>query len=476
MYEPLYLSIPAYFHVLAPVHVDGNYLTSLVDPGKDEVGAIPEEIASILEESLEHDEVDTPDGIWPVIWELAGQAVDRAMHPIFMSPDAVYLLVFDISKNLFTKEVECIDSSLDQIMRCMNTVHSLKQTADNESFPAVILVGTHADCVKDGTESRMNCLSDRLCQNPLIAEHVVRHFTVDNTESGQASGREDPEIVRLRQTILEVAETMPHTKKEIPLHWLKIESTAEDKARKGVKYVTRREFKKDIIEKDCEIEEGDDVEQILNFLHDRGTIVYHHRQGNPDDLVVLDPQWLLDVIRQILNVTPSKDESMKIRKCRRQLKDKGILDTELLEHACKKLGVYEIKQSLLFIMEKFNLLCRCPSKENKPMFLVPCMLAEVPEGNIIPGITADGSSPVYLTFDTDYVPERFFSRLVTLFGAWVASKTSCEQQQIHANAACFILDDKNFLGLVCYKSVIKLNVWSQDDSFRDSGCHSQVCR
>lgn len=447
--------------------------------GKNEVDAIPEEIASLLEENLEHDEIDTSDGIWPVIWELGGQSVvDRAMHPIFMTPEAVYLLVFDLSKDLFVNAAECNDSSLDHMMRYMDTVHSssLKRSTDDHSFPHVILVGTHADCcVQEGAERRMEYLSARLLdsENPLIDEHVAGHFAVDNTQSGQASGKEDNEIVRLRQKVLEVANKMPHTKKEIPLHWLYIESAIEGKALRE-KYVPKGRFREEIVEKVCKSEETDDIEQILHFLHDRGTIVYQDGPDDPDGLVVLDPQWLVNVIRQILDVAQSKDESMKICKRRKQLQDKGILAEELLDHACEKLGVCEIKESLTVIMEKFNLLFRCQSIENQPEYLVPCMLTAQKELSFI---QATDSSPVYLTFGTDYVPLGLFPRLAAFFGVWAASKTSCKQQPIFANAACFILDDKNFLGLVCYKSVIKLNVWSHDNSlYGDSECHSEVCR
>ena len=444
----------------------------MVALGKDEVGAVPNQISSFPEENLEHDELDTSDGIWPVIWELSGKAVDRAIHPIFMSPDAVYLLVFDISKNLFAKEATCKDSTVHHIMKCVDTVHSIKQSTEGIQSKSVCLVGTHADCVTDGPERKMEQLSKKLCQNPLVEELVVGQFSVDNTQAGQASGKEDPEIVRLRREILEVAKTMPHTRKEIPLHWLKIESEIEQNTRKGKSYVPKGKFKEEIVDKVCTLEEGGDLEQVLQFLHDRGTIIYHDDRKNPDGLVVLDPQWLVNVIRQILNVELSKSETMTACKRRQLLQEEGILTAQCLDDACSKLGVNEIKQSLIFIMEKFNLLCRF---QNEPMYIVPCMLTEIREKEIIPETADDGCPPVYLTFKSEYVPVGLFTKLVSLFGAWAAAKSSCQQQRMFANAACFVLDEKNFLGLVCYKSVIKLQVWS-DDSHQDSGSQSEVCR
>ena len=459
------------------------------------VETIPDDISSLVEDNFGDDEVDNckhndPDGIWPVIWDFAGQAVYRAIHPIFMSPEAVYVLVFDLSKNLFDKAGEnsgdnpsvpspdSEDSNLDHIMRWMDMVHSFKYSADAETLPPVILVGTHADSVKEDPDRIMDCLLDRFCKNRLLGEHIAGSVAVDNTRAGNALGNEDQRIVRLRQQILEVAKKLPHTRKEVPLQWLYIESKIQHKAQCGVKYIPKLSFKEEIVEKVSNVQ-VDDVEPILNFLHDRGTIIYHENANNPNGLVVLDPQWLVNVLCKIITVVPSREEKINIRSHRKKLKEKGILAKELLDHACRQQGLTQVEQSLLFLMEKFNLLFRCPSIDNEEIYLVPCMLTARPGKEIIPTADDTSSSPVYVTFKTDYVPIGLFSRLVVLFGVWAATKSSCEQQQIFANAARFVLDGKNFLGLVCFKSVVKLHVWSQDklDPFyNDLGFHSEVYR
>ena len=101
-----------------------------------------------------------------MIGELAGQTVDRALRPMFMTSEALYLLVFDLSKNVYASSGEENDSGLHDILRAMDTVHSFKQTIEGETFPPVILVGTHADCVTpDDPDKKMECLSERFCDN-----------------------------------------------------------------------------------------------------------------------------------------------------------------------------------------------------------------------------------------------------------------------------------------------------------------------
>ena len=100
-------------------------------------------IADLTAEKLHRKETDIPDGIWPVIWDFAGQALFRAIHPIFMSSEAVYVLLWDLTRDLFAKaqckvnedgreEVDVLtadsnDANLDHILRWLDMVHSLRR-------------------------------------------------------------------------------------------------------------------------------------------------------------------------------------------------------------------------------------------------------------------------------------------------------------------------------------------------------------
>ena len=506
-------------------------------------GIIPDEIVRLLEGRRREEFAAIPDGIWPVIWDLAGQAVYRAIHPIFMSPEAVYVLAFDLTKDLYATaqckvkndghlEVEIPapdsnDTNLDHVMRWLDLVHSLRNSEDGEMLPPVVLVGTHADCA-DG--KKMDVLKKFLSRNARVfSRHIVQTVTVDNTRAGQLRSLEDPQIVSLRQEILNVADTMPHTKIEVPLKWLEVENKVYNLSKRGEKYTTRQKFKIEIFghesdggddsnddgvdddddddeddhlykneEEEEEGEEGDDnegkrereekeeeeeelgyemmeeveeeeeeddddFEHLLNFLHDRGTIVYHDRADNQDGLVVLDPQWLINILCKIITVKQHEKDNLHVLSLRQDLHDKGILHTELLDHACKSLDLYDIKESLLFIMKKFNLLCECKDKDGRLVYLVPCMLTTKPADDLM-GPVSQGSAPVFITFDTNYVPAGLFSRLLVLFGEWAASRTSCEQQQLFANAARFLIGNVTCLGFTCCKAVIKIHIWTMDNS------------
>lgn len=437
---------------------------------------IPPKIARLVEVPEQVSSVSS-DGIWPVIWDFAGQSVFRAIHPIFMTLAAVYILVFDLTKEL-SATAQCHvreegydnveipapdseDTNLDHIVRWLDLVHSFSE--NDKTLPAVMLVGTHADGVNGDPKERMDAVINTFVDSAeVFNNHIEDTFIVDNTTAGPLS-EEDP-IVRLRNEVLTVAEKLPHTKDEIPLTWFKVEEAIYSQVTQGEKYITTQKFKKEIADKNCKFDmENDDFEVLLRYLHDRGTIVYHDRADNPDGLVVLDPQWLIEVICKIITIKTQQREKPRIHRLRRDLGEKGILRAELLEYSCKDQQVEDIQQPLVFIMKKFNLVCEWKHKGESSDYVVPCMLTKNPEGDLVDP-TLKQQEPVYITFNTNYVPCGLFSRLLVFFWEWAASKTNCEEQQLFTNAARFIVGENTCAAFVCSKTVIKIYILVIDKS------------
>lgn len=444
-------------------------------------------------EQLNDKQIDKDDKIWPVIWDFAGQDIYRAIHPIFMSPEDIYLLVFDLTKNpsdraecrvnLGQKEYtmparDSEDTNLDHMLRWMDLIHSLKTCDESEvlanefSLPPVIVVGTHADCIDPGKEIE---LVQEKCEGLLVhegfVEHIFASLPIDNTKAGKLTNQE--KIESLRDKILELADKMPHTKKEIPLRWHRVEKEISLPDWQEQKYLQKKDFRDNIASKFCKFDHEDDFEELLHFLHARGSIVYHEHAGDEDGLVVMDPQWLIDVLCEIVKMKPRDDEAVAVKRDRKMLQQKGILSGRLMDYACRIKKLDPIRDSLFSLMEKFNLICKWPAaKSEGSLTLVPCMLTTTGrEGNAENKVTSNGLAPVYLTFKgTNYVPAGLFCQLVVLFGKWLSDPQHTHKYRLHANNARFALDEHHSLVLVCYKTVIKLHISSSVDSIQTHHC------
>lgn len=462
---------------------------------------LPQTIVSLVESILLQEHPPVNEEVWPAIWDFAGQFLFHAIHPIFMSQEAVYVLVFDLSKDLFKRTESCAlrpghpvqpgercnmvcrsESSLDHLMKWMDLVHSFQSSQSVTSFgvsqPPVILVGTHADKVVDDPWTSMNAVLNSF-QGKTFSSHIVdEKFVVDNTRSGQPFPQEDPNVKRLRQEIVSVASTLPHIKREIPLLWLQVEKELHRLSRKGVKHVTKAEFM-DTANKICHFEVLGDGDELLHFLCDCGAVLCFNEASGSDSLVILDPQWLTIVFREIISLVHQKDEPMEIRQHRQSLAKKGILSEELVSFACQTLGLAISKESLLSFMEKCDLVCRWDVPNGKPVYFVPSMLTAQPEQEIS-GISACGSiAPVFVTFNTGYVPYGLFARFLVLFGQWASREHAAKPPRLFANVARFFMGEKSDFSLMfaSFKTLIMIHLVydGKEKSKETAAVCKQIC-
>ena len=447
-----------------------------------------EEVKSLYEKRQAEDQNVSEDTIWPVIWDFAGQDIYRAIHPMFMSQKAIYLLAFDLTQKLHNKAVcrvnqahvqhrDIEDTNLDHVMRWMDLIHALKDPDGNDSvcsavlppsLPPVILVGTHADLVDPSKiKSRNEQIKSAMEE---LYDHVANFLPVDNSKAGEKKGQE--KIAILRTELLKLAEEMPHTlpllKNRIPLQWHRVEKELSKTTWQEKNYITKKTFQQEIVSKFCNFREKDDIDELIRFLVDRGSIVYHEPTNDQDGLVFLDPQWLINMITKIINVNPLDEEAEAFDRYREKLQKKGILDKKLLCYRFQNLKLDPIKDSFISLMQRFNLICMLPSKDPQdPLILVPCMLtSKGEEKNQEDEMKRTCCAPLYLKFEgTNYVPGGLFCRLVVLFGKWLSINPKEEHTyKLHSDEAQFILRANHFLRLVCYKRVIELCIWTVDSS------------
>ena len=122
----------------------------------------------------------------------------------------------------------------------------------------------------------------------------------------------------------------------------------------------------------------------------------------------------------------------------------------MFNHALKRQGLDDIKDSLMSLLERFNLICRWPAE--KQLIFVPCMMKTEAEK-----VDAADKTSAFLTFDRmNYVPAGLFCLLVVQFAGWLSDPQRFHEYELFANKSKFALDKYHFLHLVSYKTVIKL--------------------
>ncbi|XP_078380671.1 uncharacterized protein LOC144663555 isoform X1 [Oculina patagonica] len=464
-----------------------------------ETPEMPEDLANLTQNFISNDiRLGDEDEIYSVLWDFGGQSVYYVTHPLFLTSQAIYLLVYDLSQNpddkaipvrkqgLF-KELEDSFSSkthLDYLDSWMSSVASLVSHDDDDDhvptghlseklpkkLPPVFLVCTHADRPFGGRDSATVAAEIfGSLQGKSYSVHLFDGvFAVDNTKSG--SGLECPEVVRLRSEILAVAKELPQVNEEIPLKWLKFEKELQAKMKEGYKWISSEEARQVAIEV-CQISDEEEFMTLVRLLHDQRIIIHFDDTPNLNKMVVLDIQWLVDVFKKVITIEPYDGKGRAYKDLWLKLEKTGVLDEKLLEHVWGPLyDQKETCESLIEIMEKFSLLCSWPSSDGRKQYLVPSMLMSHPSEDIIRLVKSSQVPSLYLTFNSSQVPIGLFPRMVLQFYQWCSKEwpSPCEPQ-FHKNFARFHIcpDEGCSVILLFHSSFIEIVVHRASDEVHD---------
>ena len=252
------------------------------------------------------------------IWDLAGQQLYCTANSAYLTDDAIYLLVHDLTKELDAEAVRTVkhDRNGDEIplpnpnkitnyqilLSWLETIDDIsKVTSEKDSgaevtqtgqtrkgkplSPPVFIVGTHADkTTEEQMEKVKHTITNRFEGKPCEAHVVGEMFPVDNTRTGVS--RND-----LNSLLSAIANLLKQ--ESIPAKWFRFEEAIRI-YRKGKKFVTVKEAEQ-IARDVCKIE---DVDEMLKYYHNAGII---NRCGG---IIVLDMPWLTHLLNQLISFRP----------------------------------------------------------------------------------------------------------------------------------------------------------------------------
>ncbi|XP_076465791.1 uncharacterized protein LOC143297367 [Babylonia areolata] len=291
------------------------------------------------------------------VWDFAGQTVYYNTHQFFLSDRAVYLLLWNIRLG---HEHAGLDFWLSSI-----SVHAPKAP--------IFVVGTHVDQVAK-VELPMREMKQRY--NQIADFHFVSSF------SGQGIGE-------LRERMMEVTLQQQYMGEKIPGVWLGFEDNLKMITDRSVIPYTELEN----IASQSGIFEASEVVQAVQFLHELGSL-QHFTNDFLKDQVVINPQWIVDVMACVVSV---KDSAIKEGRLRHE--DIGLVWKDYPE---------SLHPWLLRLTEEYDL--TFPLKDEQ-VNLVPCLLTEKePEFEWPEVEKGSGLLETKMTYKFDYLPAGLFNR------------------------------------------------------------------
>ena len=441
------------------------------------------EVTSLIKKLMHKAELDDDDDVYCTLWDFAGQSVFYSTHALFLTHRAIYLLVNDLSKGpgqepdflikpgLFQtrRDVNFVRTNLDFLHFWMTSIASLVSGGNTPSsaspsirLPPVVFVCTHADTPHGDASARDSAreVFGRLREKHYKSHLVGDFFVVDNTQSG--SGTEDMDIHRLREKILALCRQLPQFDEFIPVKWLRFEKALTNASLEGYNSLKLSETWRIAVDV-CGITDRSEFRAALNFLHDQRILVHFDDSAELNDLVILKPQWLIDIVKEVITVKPFEQEQSAHENQWKELEASGVLKRDLLEHVWRHLlNQRNTIETLVSIMEKFNLICRWPSSSSTEEFLVPHMLKSLPVNGKLKELLASAAVPsLFIRFPNAYGPHTVFPHLmVCLINEWKKEQPCFQRPNLYRNFVRIFLNpsDGSSLVLFCHSAVIEVAV------------------
>ncbi|XP_029473217.1 leucine-rich repeat serine/threonine-protein kinase 2 isoform X2 [Rhinatrema bivittatum] len=318
------------------------------------------------------------------VWDFAGQEEFYSSHPHFMTQRALYLVVFNLSKG--ATEVDAIKPWLFNIK------------ARAPSSP-VILVGTHVDGSDE--KRRKACLAK--IQSELFNQRGFPaiqgfHF-VNATEESES-------LSKLRKTIIKESlnfkiRDQPVVGQLIPDSYLELEKRILQE-RKNVlaefPVIDQKRLLELVQESQLQLDENE-LSHAVRFLNESGVLLHFEDPAlQLGDLYFVDPQWLCNIMAQILTVNvagfPRRPKGIIQRSdVEKFLSQKSRFPKNYMSQYFKLLEKFQIALP----SEKDNLLIPSSLSDHRPVIELP---------------HCENSEVIVRLYEMPYFPMGFWSRLI----------------------------------------------------------------
>ncbi|KAK2167471.1 hypothetical protein LSH36_27g04002 [Paralvinella palmiformis] len=292
------------------------------------------------------------------VWDFAGQTVYYNTHQFFMSQRAVYILVWNTRLGYQHSGLEFWMSSI--ACHCPDS--------------PVFVVGTHADQITNH-ELPQNNLAKRFPN--------IRGFHVVSSHTGEG-------VKELSDELQRITLDLPYMGGYIPEAWLNYEKAIlEKRSEQSLLDWTKVEQ----IGNMCGIY-GEEVKQAVIFLNDLGVLQYFNNRFLCDR-VVINPQWIVDVMASVVSVHSSVIQNGRLRHS----------DIKVIwKHYPQQLHDW-----LLRLTEVFDLTFPVEDREEN---IVPCLLPSDEPAFDWPDVEHNDSiTETKMIYKFDYLPAGLFNRI-----------------------------------------------------------------
>ena len=398
---------------------------------------LPEQCQSDVAEASSNTIQYDADTLNTVLWDFPGQVIFHNSHSVFISESGVPVITFNASQKL-TDKILPRDGSpqpaesctvISNIQYWLQVVDSMCSVKEN-----VLLAGTHIDKIhrnikrarEIAKEKILLQLEQELCKKPYA--HCLFGYSRGIASALQqccyfvSNKCRDEEIGSFKNAIIIAARSL---RKKQPIFFLKIE---RELLQHSEPIISKNTMLNLIAKVSIPVaENSSELEGILNYFHNKRTILYFSQINSLKDLVILSPYWLGKLFSYVIAAFSYQTQGTNIHHAWERLTKYGILEDSLLEHMLNKFkSDYHstekvTKEQVVDILLSFHLIARIKrtawfSEEQDPflpdhgdVFIVPS-LARRGDRKSIPNTKQERI--IYFKFKSGFIPSSLLNQLI----------------------------------------------------------------
>ncbi|KAL3881867.1 hypothetical protein ACJMK2_028259 [Sinanodonta woodiana] len=318
-------------------------------------------------------------GMKIVIRDFAGHPLYHSVHHIYMMGHCVYMIVFSL-----VEAKRNFKYSITEILYWLQAIYV------HDKYPAVraFIVGTNRD---DPSISKNDLadIGDRLIQSIPRQFHnmIVWNPKTDKPlylVENSIRDEKDPDHVHLREQVLEIAND--HMKPKYPIRYLYFFRVINEFRTRGKLIETLDQVMAVCQQNECHIDGPGELEDLLLFFHESGEVIYNTYDNSQNQMVVLDPRALVDIMKSIVRPPSRADRDRCFLQAWQDLDDTGIITERLLKHILEKSPIINKNvsiDSVINLLEYLDLLCYlnlCGDGRNivgDRCYLLPALLKDI---------------------------------------------------------------------------------------------------
>ncbi|XP_063420669.1 probable serine/threonine-protein kinase pats1 [Mytilus trossulus] len=315
-------------------------------------------------------------------WDFAGQKDFYATHQTFLSTNAIYLLVADISKDLTNKTFKDMvenefDTSGEYIDFWLDNIHSYAVNDENIASetdtwnPPVIIIGTKVDKLQNEEQKleKKKGIIELLQHNTNFNHIRGSPYFLSNKEAWNY----DSKLKELREKILEVAMNIPKWEDNLPTRWIVLEREIGNQIAKEIYIISYEEaqklaencsfpFSKTDSKMSANSKTDSELDSFLKYEHEIGNLIFFESIKR---YIILEPKWLVTVFKCFVSATEFQSDYVDMKEWS-QLESTGILSDSLITKLFEKevkLHSPEQRKFALQVMETFNIIVKHTNKD-----------------------------------------------------------------------------------------------------------------